>query len=92
MLESQTPTTLLYDRCIFIAIIPESYFVMPPILQTVVPHTGHFPFAIFVPFEVVDSTGFFISRCSLHFTQYPFVDIFSSFAETDVFFWDYKAY
>jgi hypothetical protein len=39
-------------------------------------HLGHFPFAIFVPFEVKDSTGSFISTFALHFTQYPCVAIF----------------
>ena len=36
------------------------YFWIPPILQTVVPHLGHFPFAIFVPFVVKLSLGSFI--------------------------------
>ena len=54
------------------------YFCIPPILQTVVPHFGHFPFAIFVPFEVVDSFGSLISTFALHLTQYPCVAIFFS--------------
>ncbi len=48
---------------------------MPPILQTVVPQLGHFPFAIFVPLLVKDSTGFLMSTVFLHLTQYPCVAI-----------------
>jgi len=39
--------------------------------QTVVPHFGHFPLAIDVPLDVLDSFGSFISTFALHFTQYP---------------------
>ena len=39
------------------------------------PHFGHLPLAIFVPFFVLDSLGSWISTFALHFTQYPVVAI-----------------
>jgi hypothetical protein len=39
--------------------------------QTVVPHLGHLPFAMFVPLDVFVSFGSFISTFCLHLTQYP---------------------
>ena len=41
-----------------------------PIRQTVVPHTGHLPLVMGLPFLVTPATGSAISRFALHFTQY----------------------
>lgn len=53
--------------------------------QTVVPHLGHFPFAIAVPLFVFVSFASFISTFCLHLTQYPVV-IFPPFFDFAVYY------
>lgn len=45
------------------------YFDLP-ILNSVVPHTGHVPFVAGLPFFMVTCVGLFIVTFFLHFTQY----------------------
>jgi hypothetical protein len=44
------------------------YFALP-ILNIVVPQTGHLPFVAGLPFFIVVASAFDISRCVLHFKQ-----------------------
>lgn len=44
------------------------YFALP-ILNIVVPHTGHLPFVAGLPFFIVVASAPDISRCVLHFKQ-----------------------
>lgn len=51
----------------------------PPILNILVPHTGHVPVVAGRPFLMVIGFGFFISRLVLHFIQYACIVCFTSF-------------
>ena len=45
-------------------------YAAEPILNILVPHTGHFPSVAGRPFFIVIWTASLISRFALHFTQY----------------------
>jgi hypothetical protein len=44
-------------------------WAQPPILKTLVPHTGHMPLVAGLPFFRVTFCGSLISLFALHFTQ-----------------------
>jgi len=48
---------------------PPAGYVLAPILNIRVPHTGHVPSVAGRPFFIVIGRGFCISRFALHFMQ-----------------------
>ena len=54
----------------------EIYTTSLPILNILVPHSGHVPLTAGLPFFRVTCSGLTISRFVLHLTQYPVVAIF----------------